>query len=246
LRAIAVAPPADRSWAEGGSAPMQMFLINNSATPDQLVKVSSDRSASVQVVARGGVQASPSSGGQQSQSIEVPGRRVREHRVRPGQPAGGPYRVDREPVPGSNDHVTFQFAKAGLVTTRGPGTPHQPALESADHQPDADRRLSPGPLLRPPWGFGAKSVGPGTYVACVTRAATRPPASTFRCVECGATAIRWVGRCSECQAWGTLIEGGVGAAVRSVRPGPVSGPAQPIGDHDPERGPGAAHRHRRA
>jgi DNA repair protein RadA/Sms len=69
----------------------------------------------------------------------------------------------------------------------------------------------------------------------VTRATTRAPAPTFRCVECGATAIRWVGRCAECQAWGTLIEGGAGPAVRSVRPGPVSAPARPIGDHDPER-----------
>ena len=52
LRAIAVAPPTDRSWAEGSSAPLQMFLINNSATPDQLVRVSTDRSASVEVLAR--------------------------------------------------------------------------------------------------------------------------------------------------------------------------------------------------
>ena len=65
--------------------------------------------------------------------------------------------------------------------------------------------------------------------------ALRPAAPTFRCVECGAASIRWVGRCPECQAWGTLSESGASATVRSVRPGPVSGPARPIGDHDPER-----------
>jgi DNA repair protein RadA/Sms len=31
------------------------------------------------------------------------------------------------------------------------------------------------------------------------------------------------------------MEGSGGTGVRSVRPGPVSGPARPIGDHDPER-----------
>ncbi|NUS73070.1 MAG: DNA repair protein RadA [Corynebacteriales bacterium] len=49
----------------------------------------------------------------------------------------------------------------------------------------------------------------------------------FRCTECGYAAPKWVGRCPECQAWGTLEEP---AAVRaiSVAPGPVSAPAVPI------------------
>ena len=81
LRAIAVAAPTDRSWAEGSSAPLQMFLINNSATPDQLVKVSTDRSASVQVLAPGrrrgvrGLQRAASTIDRRAR------RRVRERRV---------------------------------------------------------------------------------------------------------------------------------------------------------------------
>jgi DNA repair protein RadA/Sms len=28
----------------------------------------------------------------------------------------------------------------------------------------------------------------------------------FRCFECGWTSQKWVGRCGECQAWGTVEE----------------------------------------
>ena len=49
----------------------------------------------------------------------------------------------------------------------------------------------------------------------------------FRCAECGWTTSKWVGRCTECQAWGSVEET---VALRSVsaRPGPVTGAAQPI------------------
>lgn len=30
---------------------------------------------------------------------------------------------------------------------------------------------------------------------------------TFRCSECGWTTVKWVGRCAQCQAWGTIEEG---------------------------------------
>lgn len=49
----------------------------------------------------------------------------------------------------------------------------------------------------------------------------------FRCAECGWTTSKWVGRCAECQAWGSVEET---VALRSVttRPGPVTGAAQPV------------------
>ena len=31
---------------------------------------------------------------------------------------------------------------------------------------------------------------------------------TYHCTECGATSTRWVGRCGQCQAWGTVVERG--------------------------------------
>ncbi|HWL36801.1 MAG TPA: DNA repair protein RadA [Frankiaceae bacterium] len=53
----------------------------------------------------------------------------------------------------------------------------------------------------------------------------------YRCTECGQQSTRWVGRCPECQAWGSVSEVGA-AVVRAVRAGPVSAPALPIGDID--------------
>src|SRR6201996_6061358 len=32
------------------------------------------------------------------------------------------------------------------------------------------------------------------------------PATSFRCTECGWTAVKWVGQCGECQQWNTVTE----------------------------------------
>src|SRR5580693_3449872 len=72
--------------------------------------------------------------------------------------------------------------------------------------------------------------------------------AAFRCSECGWQAPKWVGRCGECQAWGTVAEaavprlvragiraaaygGGAGGAGR-LGGGPVSTAAMPIGQID--------------
>ena len=57
------------------------------------------------------------------------------------------------------------------------------------------------------------------------------PRASFRCAECGWTASKWVGRCGECQAWGSVAEVGE-VTVRTTQAGPVSSPAQPILDVD--------------
>jgi DNA repair protein RadA/Sms len=50
-----------------------------------------------------------------------------------------------------------------------------------------------------------------------------------RCTECGYASAKWVGRCPECQAWGTLQEVGATASpLRAVAAGPVTAPARPI------------------
>lgn len=51
--------------------------------------------------------------------------------------------------------------------------------------------------------------------------------SPFACSECGWTTARWIGRCGECQAWGTVAEVGAPKAAR-ITAGPVSSPAMPI------------------
>jgi DNA repair protein RadA/Sms len=50
--------------------------------------------------------------------------------------------------------------------------------------------------------------------------------ATYRCSECGWETAKWVGRCGECQAWGSVAE----AATPTVRAAstPVSTPAVPI------------------
>lgn len=52
-----------------------------------------------------------------------------------------------------------------------------------------------------------------------------------RCTECGYSSAKWVGRCPECQAWGTIQEAGATApALRAVAAGPVTAPARPIAE----------------
>jgi DNA repair protein RadA/Sms len=61
-----------------------------------------------------------------------------------------------------------------------------------------------------------------------------PPAGVksrpaHRCTECGYASAKWVGRCPECQAWGTIQEVGTPASpLRAVAAGPVTAPAVPI------------------
>jgi len=70
----------------------------------------------------------------------------------------------------------------------------------------------------------------------MVKAAARERAP-FRCDECGLQVAKWVGRCPECQAWGTVTE--TSAPKTTVSAGPVSAPALPIADIPAT---GAAHR----
>ncbi|MCO1579006.1 DNA repair protein RadA [Crossiella sp. SN42] len=57
----------------------------------------------------------------------------------------------------------------------------------------------------------------------------------YRCAECGNEVAKWVGRCPECQAWGTVEEkGAVKPALARITAGVVSAPARPIGEVDIE------------
>jgi DNA repair protein RadA/Sms len=65
----------------------------------------------------------------------------------------------------------------------------------------------------------------------MSRSGPRPAPRTraaFRCSECGWEAAKWVGRCGECQAWGSVAE--VAAPTTRAAAGPVSRPAVPIGE----------------
>lgn len=75
---------------------------------------------------------------------------------------------------------------------------------------------------------GSNGAGSGTAGKQAKRAV-----SSYACTECGMTSIRWVGRCPECQAWGTMAEEGVRAAALTM-PAPVAprNAAQPISRQD--------------
>jgi len=63
--------------------------------------------------------------------------------------------------------------------------------------------------------------------------ATKKGGASFRCSECGWSTVKWVGRCGECQAWGTVEETGVEAA-RPLAAARVERPAVPIREVDVE------------
>ena len=69
----------------------------------------------------------------------------------------------------------------------------------------------------------------------VTKAAQR---AAYRCEDCGLEVGKWVGRCPECQAWGTVLELGARPGL-SVVAGPVSAAAMPIAEVPAD---GARHR----
>ncbi|MFG2831624.1 DNA repair protein RadA [Streptomyces sp. NPDC048434] len=65
-----------------------------------------------------------------------------------------------------------------------------------------------------------------------TRKSSGKERPSYRCTECGWTTAKWLGRCPECQAWGTVEEFGGAPAVRTTAPGRVTTAALPIGQID--------------
>ncbi|MGH3993734.1 MAG: ATPase domain-containing protein, partial [Pseudonocardiaceae bacterium] len=52
-----------------------------------------------------------------------------------------------------------------------------------------------------------------------------------RCTECGHEVTKWVGRCPECQTWGSVVGAGPQPVTR-VAAGAPSSPARPISQVD--------------
>jgi len=65
----------------------------------------------------------------------------------------------------------------------------------------------------------------------MARTTSKTPRATYRCTECDAAPPKWMGRCPECNAWGTVEEVGA-VTVRTTAPAPVTAPARPIGQVD--------------
>ena len=56
-----------------------------------------------------------------------------------------------------------------------------------------------------------------------------PARATYRCAECGWETAKWVGRCGECQAWGSVAEAAGQPQRPHRRPARSAAPAVPIG-----------------
>ncbi|MFV0633891.1 DNA repair protein RadA [Demequina sp.] len=63
-------------------------------------------------------------------------------------------------------------------------------------------------------------------------ASTRTSKPAYHCTECGWTAVKWVGRCGECQAWGSVVEAGAATAGPTTKATAATTPARPIGEID--------------
>lgn len=62
-------------------------------------------------------------------------------------------------------------------------------------------------------------------------AAAKRARPAYRCSECGWTTAKWVGRCGECQEWGTVTEDAPAASgPRTTAVTPTRSPARPIGE----------------
>ncbi|AVG23037.1 DNA repair protein RadA/Sms [Pontimonas salivibrio] len=61
-------------------------------------------------------------------------------------------------------------------------------------------------------------------------------AAAYKCDECGWTTLKWVGRCGECQSWGTVVEAGTKANRPRVEAAIVGedNRAKPITEHSAE------------
>ncbi len=64
----------------------------------------------------------------------------------------------------------------------------------------------------------------------MAKTSTKP---AFTCTECGWTTVRWLGRCGECQTWGSIAEAGAPKVTQVRSSVPVS-KAVPIKDVDPD------------
>ena len=74
--------------------------------------------------------------------------------------------------------------------------------------------------------------GYGARVAAKSGGSRSRERESFRCSECGWTTVKWIGRCKECQAWGTLVEVGGRPVGRTTPAASVREPARPIGEVD--------------
>jgi len=79
------------------------------------------------------------------------------------------------------------------------------------------------------WAMTPANASSATRATSTSSAAARRTRPAFRCAECGWSTAKWVGRCGECQEWGTVAEVAAVAGPRTTASSPLGSPALPIG-----------------
>ena len=232
-------PRPAASYPSGSTVPLSVYIANNGTTPDKLVNVQSSAFSGGWSVVPG---ASLDSGSASTSTASSTSGSGGPQTIGPNQAVGfgmqnltpsgsgspkaivlrGLTQQSAPLFPGTAVKVTFTFANAGQTTLTVPV------------------KISTDPRCRPcrpssrahPRRSAAELSDPRSTVRVMSKPA-RATKAAYRCTECGAEALRWVGRCPECQAWGSVTEIGAGTR-RAVAPGAVSAPARPIGELSPD------------
>jgi copper(I)-binding protein len=148
LRAVAVAPPPDKNYAQGSDATLQLVIVNGGDTDDELTRVSTPAAAEVRMFATGtaaspGATSSPgstptsqvppstpaSSPPATISSVNLPAGLAVQIGYSPDQPVIQLHNLTEQLFPAQTIELTFQFGNSGAVTftaavhlTEGPST----------------------------------------------------------------------------------------------------------------------------
>jgi copper(I)-binding protein len=115
LRAVAVAPPAGGSYAKGSSAPLQLVIVNDSTSDDQLVRVTTPVAGDVRIFADAAA-ATGTTASAAPQSLSFPRGQATSIGFADSEPVIQLQNLTQQLFPAQSFPITFQFATAGSVT----------------------------------------------------------------------------------------------------------------------------------
>src|SRR4051794_17921821 len=113
-------------------------------------------------------------------------------------------------------------------------TPGRESMSVMSRSNPTTRGATGGPYRRPPPGAAARRhprawSHPADSLSAMSRTGVRHR-TVYRCTECDAQAPKWLGRCTECGAWSSLVEDRPAAAVSDTG---TSGVVMPLAEVDP-------------
>jgi periplasmic copper chaperone A len=115
LRAVTVAPPLSGSYPKGGSAPLQLVIVNDSRVDDRLVSVTTPVAGDVRLFANSAA-ATSAAAAAAPQSLSFPRGQATSIGFADSEPAIQLQNLTQQLFPAQSFPITFQFATAGSVT----------------------------------------------------------------------------------------------------------------------------------